>query len=62
MNRDKALLFLDSISVNLESNDPHALIEKNVREQIAALDNNVQELEKQKETALKEESGLKPKD
>lgn len=33
-NRDAALVFLDSISLNLESNDSHKQIERNIREQI----------------------------
>ncbi len=44
--RERSLAFLDSMSLNLESNDSHELIERNIREQINNLSDNVANMEK----------------
>jgi len=43
--RTQALKFLDSMSRNLESNDPHQQIERSIREQINILTDNIANLE-----------------
>lgn len=45
-NREKALAFVDSISMNMDSNDPHEHIERNIREQINIITDNVTDLQK----------------
>jgi hypothetical protein len=46
VSREKALQFIDSISLNLESNDPHEHIERNIRDQINIITDNFNELQK----------------
>ena len=46
VSRERALKFVDSLSLNLESNDPHELIEKNIREQINILRDNIADVER----------------
>jgi clusterin-associated protein 1 len=60
-SRDRALAFLDSISNNLGSDDPHNQIERNIRDQVALLSENVVELERLREEADKSAKTLKGK-
>eukprot|EP00823_Brevimastigomonas_motovehiculus_P009691 TRINITY_DN941_c0_g1_i1.p1 TRINITY_DN941_c0_g1~~TRINITY_DN941_c0_g1_i1.p1 ORF type:complete len:605 (-),score=222.48 TRINITY_DN941_c0_g1_i1:124-1938(-) len=59
--REKALRFIDQISMDLGSNDPHEQIEKNIREQINLLSENITELEKMCDDLTKEQKTLKAK-
>lgn len=66
-SREKALHFLDSISLHMEGGagsgggDPHALIDRSIREQVAVLTDNVNELERMHSEADKESRTLKSK-
>ena len=59
--RDRALTFLDAISSNLDSSDPHAGIERNIREQISLLGDNLADLERLRDEADRESKNLKAK-
>lgn len=60
-SRDRALTFLDAISSNLDSADPHAGIERNIREQISLLGDNLADLERLRDEADRESKNLKSK-
>lgn len=60
-SRERALQFLDSISLNLESNDSHEQIEKNIREQIHIVSENVTELESMCKELEKDQQNLRKK-
>jgi len=59
--RERALKFVDSISLNLDSDETHQLIEKSIREQINNVTDNIGELEKQCAELEKDQKGLKAK-
>lgn len=60
-SRDRALAFLDSISSNLGSDDPHQQIERSIRQQVGLLSENVADLERLKDDAEKSQRNLKSK-
>lgn len=60
-SRSKALAFLDSLSMNLESNDPADQIERNIREQINIISDNVSDLENLCVDLEKDQKSLKVK-
>ena len=43
-NRQLTLKFIDSLNINLESNDAHDLISRKIRQQINLVDDNIKEL------------------
>lgn len=55
------MAFLDAISKNLESNDPHEQIERNIREQINIIADNVSDLENLCVDLEKDQKSLKVK-
>jgi clusterin-associated protein 1 len=58
-SRDRALKFLENLTTNLDSaNDPHEQIQRNIREQINLVDDNIVELEKLSNT-LETDEGIK---
>lgn len=60
-SRSKALAFLDAISMNLDSNDPHEHIERNIREQINIISGNIEDLESLCKDLEKDQKSLKSK-
>ncbi len=60
-NREKAIQFVDSISMNLESNAAREVIERNIREQINNIADNVSQLEKMCADLAKDKKSLNTK-
>lgn len=60
-SRERAIQFLDSISLNLESNDPHEQIERNIMQQINIIQDNISDLENMCVDLDKDQKKLKTK-
>jgi len=60
-SRERALQFLDSISLNLESNDSHDQIERNIMQQINIISDNITDLEQMCGDLDKDQKSLKAK-
>jgi len=60
-SRERALQFLDSISLNLESNDSHDQIERNIMQQINIISDNITDLEQMCGDLDKDQNSLKAK-
>mmetsp|Transcript_21474 Transcript_21474/g.34637 ORF Transcript_21474/g.34637 Transcript_21474/m.34637 type:complete len:438 (-) Transcript_21474:136-1449(-) len=60
-SREKAIQFVDSISMNLESNAARETIERSIREQINSITDNVAQLEKMCADLAKDQKSLKMK-
>ena len=60
-SRERALQFLDSISLNLESNDSHDQIERNIMQQIHIISDNITDLEQMCGDLDKDQKSLRAK-
>lgn len=60
-SREKSLTFLDSMSLNLENNDSHETIRKNILEQIQNLTDNVSNMENMIHSLEQDEKSLQNK-
>lgn len=61
VSRDRALKFVDSISIDLDSNDTHKQIERNIREQINIVTDHVVDLQRMCNDLDSDQKSLKSK-